>query len=69
MNKFNKLNPQEENTKERKVSVYGNASEPYNEYLEIYFDQCMTLSNARKKDLGNKCNSINLFLETYNYDG
>ena len=29
----------------------------------------MTLSNARKKDLGNKCNSINLFLETYNYDG
>ena len=40
-----------------------NASELYNEYLEIYFDQYMTLLDAREK-IGIKYNPINLFFET-----
>ena len=37
LNKFNNLNPQKESTKEKKATVYDNASELYNEYLEILF--------------------------------
>ena len=48
--------------------MYNNASELYNNYLEIYFDECKVLSNAKKEELGNKCDSANLFLATYNYD-
>ena len=33
LNKFNNLNSPKESTKERKVSVYDNPSELYNEYL------------------------------------
>ena len=33
VNKFNNLNPQKESTKEKKVTVYDNAPELYNEYL------------------------------------
>ena len=51
-----------------KVSAYDNTSKVYIEYLEIYFDQYMTLSDTWKKELVNKFDSINLFLETYNYD-
>ena len=28
--------------------VYDNGSELYNEYLEIYFGQCMALSDTKK---------------------
>ena len=31
------------------MSAYDNASELYNEYLQIYFDQYITLTGARKK--------------------
>ena len=66
LNKFNSLNPQ--SIKERKVRVYDNTPELYNEYLEIYFDQYMALLDARKRKLENKYNPINLFLDTYNYN-
>ena len=68
LNKFNNLNQQAESTKEKTVSVYDSVSELYNKYLGIYFDQYMTLSDAREKNLGNKHNPINSFLETYNYN-
>ena len=38
LNKFNTLNIEKEITKENKATVYNNALELYNEYLEIYFD-------------------------------
>ena len=48
--------------------MYNNASELCKSYLGVYFDQCKTLSDARKRELGKKYDPINLFLETYNYD-
>ena len=68
LNKFNNLNPQKESTKKKNVTVYDNASELHNEYLEIYFYQYKALSYDRKRKLGNKYGPINLFLETYNYN-
>ena len=61
----NNLNPQKESAKEKKVTVCDNASELYNEYLEIYFDEYKTLSGSHKRNLGNKYDPTNLFLETY----
>ena len=49
------------------MTVYDNASELYNEYLEIYLDEYKAVSDAQKRNLGNKYDNINLFLETYNY--
>ena len=68
LNKFNNLNPKKESTKEKKVTLYDNASELFNEYLEIYFNEYKALSDAQKKELGNKYDLNNLFLEIYNYD-
>ena len=48
--------------------MYGNASELYNEYLEIYLDEYKALSDAQKRKLDDKYDPINLFLETYNYN-
>ena len=45
--------------------MYNNASELYNEYLEIYFDEYKALSGSHKRNLGNKYDPTNLFLETY----
>ena len=45
--------------------MYDNASELYNEYLGIYFDQYMALPDAEKRKLGNKYDPKNLFLEWY----
>ena len=50
------------------MTVYDIASELYNEYLEIYFDEYKTLPNVREKTLGNKYDPINLFLEPSNND-
>ena len=47
--------------------MFDNASEPYNQYLEIYFDEYKALSDIKKRKLSNKYDPINLFLETYNY--
>ena len=35
--------------------------------LEIYFNQFMALSDAKKRKLGNLYGPVYLFLETYNY--
>ena len=48
--------------------MYDNPSQTKLKYLEIYFEDDKTLSDARKRKLGNKNDPINLFLETYNYD-
>ena len=67
LNKFNNLNPQKESTKERKVSVYDNASQLYSECLGVCFDQYMTLSDAKKRKLDNKYEHKNLFVKGYDY--
>ena len=48
-------------------ALYNNASELYNEYLEIYFNQYMTLSNANKIKLGDIYDPEKLFLKGYDY--
>ena len=50
--------------------MYNNASELYNEYLEIYVDQYMALPYAKKIKLGDNCDPKNLFfVDDYNnYD-
>ena len=45
--------------------MHDNASELYNGYLEIYFDEYKALPNG-KKELSNKYNPVYLFLETCN---
>ena len=48
LDESNNFNPQKESTKEKNVTAYGHASELYNEYLEIYFDEHKALSDAQK---------------------
>ena len=62
LNKFHNLNHQKESTKEKKATVYDNALEPYKEYLEIYFYQYKTLSDA-KKGLGKNLTLLILFVK------
>ena len=47
--------------------MYDNASELYNEYLEIYFNQYMTLSDTKKRTFGKKYDPESLFLEGHDY--
>ena len=62
LNKFHNLNHQKESTKQKKATVYDNALEPYKEYLEIYFYQYKTLSDA-KKELGKNITLLILSLK------
>ena len=39
----------------------------YNEYLETYIEEYKTLSNNKKRKLGNTYDPIKIFLEAYNY--
>ena len=57
--------PQKSRTKNKKATVYNNSSELYNEYLEIYFNQYMTLSDAEKRKVGDIYDPEELFLEGY----
>ena len=66
MNIFNNINPRKGSTKDKKAAVYNNASELYNEYL-IFVNEYTTLSDAKKRRLGDKYNSEKLFLEGYDY--
>ena len=50
------------------MAVYDNASELCNEVPEIYFNEYKVLSDAKKRELGNKFDPTNLFLETQNCD-
>ena len=79
LNQFNNLNPQKVRTKENKATVYDNAPELYNKYLEIYFDkrfkmifliQDLKLIQQLKfeRKMCNKQDPIDFFLETYNHD-
>ena len=36
--------------------------------MSIYFDEYKSLPNAKKRELGNNYDLINLFLEKFNYD-
>ena len=68
LNKINNLKLQKGHTKEKKRTLYNTSSELYSTYLGIYFGQHMAFPDASKKELGDKCNPINLFLDIYNYD-
>ena len=68
MNKFISLKPKKGPRKERKKILYGNASELYQDYLEICFNQYMPFSGAKKRKLHNKYDPTNLFFETHHYD-
>ena len=48
--------------------MHENASEIYNEYLEICFNEYKALLDAQTKKLSKKYYPINLFLETYIHD-
>ena len=50
------------------MTLYDNAFELYNECLENYFDEYKALSDAQKRKVGIKYDTINLFVERYNYD-
>ena len=58
LNKCNTLNLRTGCTK--KATVYDNASELYNGYIQIYFNQYMTLSDAKKENW-----VINMILKNY----
>ena len=67
LNKFNSLNPWKGCTKDKKATLYNNASELYNEYLENYYDQYMDLSDAKKRKFDDMYDPEELFLEEYDY--
>ena len=48
--------------------MYDTASELYNDYLGIYFDDKNELSDAKRNKMKLKCDPDDLFLEIYNYD-
>ena len=48
--------------------MYGKASELYNGYPEIYFNEYKALLQMlKKRKVGNKYDPVSLFLETYNF--
>ena len=49
--------------------MYNIASELYNEFLEIYFDEYNNLKKKKKKkkNLNDKYDPTNLILDTYDY--
>lgn len=65
LNKFNNINPQNKDTEKKKVTVYNNASEQCNEYLEIYLNHYKALPDVEKIKLSNKYHHTNLFFKTY----
>ena len=48
--------------KREEKSLHDNDSELYNDFLEIYLNEYMALSNAKKRKLGSKYDATNLFL-------
>ena len=54
--------------KTKNKNMYNIASELYNEFLEIYFDEYIDLSDSKKKkNLNDKYDPTNLILDTYDY--
>ena len=68
LNKFNNLKTQKENSKKKITNVYDTASELYNDFLGIYFDEYNKLPDATENKMEPKYDPDNLFLKTYNYD-
>ena len=48
--------------------MYDTASELYNGFLWIYFDEYNELPDTKRNKMEPKYNPDNLLLETYNYD-
>ena len=53
--------------KREEINAYGTASELYNEMLRIYCDEYNDLSNAKRKEMDVKYDTVNLTLNTYDY--
>ena len=69
LNKFSNLKiKHKDKTQRKKKDCYRKVLELCNEYIEIYFNQYITLLNAQKKIFGNKYNPINLFLDICDYN-
>ena len=49
LDKFNKLNLQKESKAEKKINEYNKASELYNDFLGIYFEEYYELSDDKRK--------------------
>ena len=51
----------------KKTNVHDTASELYNEFLEIYHDKYNKFFDAKKRQLGDKYDPKELFLDGYDY--
>ena len=51
LDKFNKLNLEKESTAEKKINEYKKASELYNDFLGIYFEEYYVLSDDKRKKI------------------
>ena len=54
LDKFNRLKPQKEKTKEKKTNVHNAALELYDSLLGTYFDEHFNLLDAEKSKMGPK---------------
>ena len=60
----NRFNSHEKDTQKRKkMTLYYSDSELHEEYLKNYFDECKALPNAKRRELGNRYDSIKFFLK------
>ena len=50
------------------MNVYDNASDLYNDFLGIYFNEYNEILDAKRNKMKHKYEPKKLFLETYNYD-
>ena len=48
--------------------MYDKASDLYNDFLAIYFNECNELTDARRNKMEHKYDPAKLFLEKYNYE-
>ena len=49
LNYFTSFKPRNRDTKKKKSRMYDTASELYNEFLDLYFDNCCDLLDTKKK--------------------
>ena len=65
LNKFNKLSPRKKH--KRGKNVYAKASDLYNDFVAIYFDEYNEL-DARRKKMELRYDPKKLFIKVYNHD-
>ena len=63
LDKLNYLNPQQESTKVKKISVDAKASELYKTFLGIYYHEYHELSEDKKKKIDSKYDPKDSFLD------